>query len=70
MFLLEIYFTLTLIVFIFTIPFYISRIREFRSIKAQYSILLLLIIMYTMYYEMKEKFEKKYFNKGKKISKK
>ena len=49
MFLLEIYFTLTLIVFIITIPFYISRVREFRSVKSQYSILLLLIIMYTIF---------------------
>ena len=40
MFLLEIYFTLTLIVFIITIPFYISRVREYRSVKSQYSILI------------------------------
>ncbi len=49
MFLLEIYFTLTLIIFIVTIPFYISRVREFRSVKSQYSILILLIIMYTIF---------------------
>ncbi len=49
MVLLEIYFTLALIVFIITIPFYISRVREFRSVKSQYSILLLLISMYTIF---------------------
>ena len=49
MFLLEIYFTLALIVFIVTIPFYISRVREFRSVKSQYSILILLISMYTIF---------------------
>ena len=54
MFLLEIYFALTLIVFIVTIPFYISRVRQNDYIN--------------MYYEMKEKFEKKYLNKEKKES--
>jgi len=46
---LEIFFALALIVFIVTIPFYVSRVREFRSVKSQYSILLLLIIMYTIF---------------------
>ncbi len=47
--LLEIFFALALIVFIITIPFYISRAREYRSVKSQYSILILLIIMYTIF---------------------
>ena len=74
MILLEIYFALTIIVFLITIPFYISRVKEFRAVKSQYSILILLIFIYTDYinmcYEMKEKFERKYLNKGKEISKK
>ena len=49
MFFLEIYFALALIVFLITIPFYISRLREYRSVKSQYSILILLIIMYTIF---------------------
>jgi len=49
MFLLEIFFALTIIVFLITIPFYISRVREFRSVKSQYSILILLILMYTIF---------------------
>ena len=49
MFLLEIFFALTIVVILITIPFYISRVREFRSVKSQYSILILLIVMYTIF---------------------
>ena len=46
----EIYFILALILFIATIPFYISRVREYRSVKSQYSILILLIFMYSVFF--------------------
>ena len=49
MFLLEVFFALTIVVILITIPFYISRVREFRSGKSQYSILILLIFMYTIF---------------------
>jgi len=50
MFPLEIYFVLTLILFIITITFYISKIREYNSRKAQYIILILLLIMCSIFF--------------------
>ncbi len=50
MFPLEIYFSLTLILFIITIPFYISKIREYNPRKSQYIILILLLIMCSIFF--------------------
>ena len=50
MFFLEVYFALTLIVFLITIPFYISRVRVYRSVKCQYFLIILLIFMYTIFF--------------------
>jgi len=50
MFFLEIFFGLTVILFIFTVLFYISRLREYRSVSSQYSILIFLIIMYAIFF--------------------
>jgi len=50
MFPLEIYFVLTLILFIITITFYISKIREYNPRKSQYIILILLLIMCSIFF--------------------
>jgi len=50
MFPLEIYFVLTLILFKITITFYISKIREYNFRKAQYVILILLLIMFSIFF--------------------
>ena len=50
MFPLEIYFVLTLLLFIITILFYISKIREYNPRKSQYIILSLLVIMCSIYF--------------------
>ena len=50
MFPLEIYFVLTLILFIITILFYVSKIREYNSSKSQYIILILLLIMCSIFF--------------------
>jgi len=57
MFSLEIYFVLTLILFIITITFYISKILHLKN-RWQNDYI-------NIYYEHKEKFEKKYLNRNK-----
>ncbi|TKJ22411.1 MAG: hypothetical protein CEE42_12960 [Promethearchaeota archaeon Loki_b31] len=50
MFPLEIYFVLTLILFVITILFYISKIREYNPRKSQYIIFILLLIMCSIFF--------------------
>lgn len=50
MFLLEIFFVLAVILFIITVVFYISRIREYSSVKSQYLIPSFIISLYTFFF--------------------
>ena len=50
MFPVDIYFTLTLILLVFTILFYISRIKEYKSRKSKYIICIFLTIMYSIFF--------------------
>lgn len=50
MFILEIFLVLTVILFISTIIFYISRVREYGSVKSQYFIPIFIISMYAIFF--------------------
>ena len=50
MFLLEIFLVLTSILFIFTIIFYISKIREYSSVKSQYLIPIFIISLHAIFF--------------------
>jgi len=50
MVLLEVFFALTVLLFIITFFFYISRVREYSSIKSQYLIPIFIISLYAIFF--------------------